>query len=155
MNISDVKVIDRCDDIDFDEVNSILHFYGLSDLDTPTQRQVFLNSYVTIFIKEGDKIVGLGRSISDGITHASIYNIAVRDEYRGHGIGKLIIDEILKRVEGCTVDEILKRVEGCTVTLYTSPRHIGLYEHWGFRRMKTSYAIFHNEEYYEEQGFIE
>ena len=143
MNISDVKVIDRCDDIDFEEVNSILHFYGLSDLDTPTQRQVFLNSYVTIFIKDGDKIIGVGRAISDGITHASIYNIAVRDEYRGHRIGKLIIDEILKRVEGCTV------------TLYTSPRHIGLYEHWGFRRMKTSYAIFHNEEYYEEQGFIE
>jgi len=143
MNISDLKVIERCDEVDFEEVNSILHFYGLSDLDTPTQRQVFLNSYVTIFIKEGDKIVGLGRAISDGITHASIYNIAVRDEYRGNGIGKLIIDEILKRVEGCTV------------TLYTHPRHYGLYEHWGFRRMKTSYAIFHNEKYYEEQGFIE
>lgn len=143
MNIKELEVIDNCDEVDFEEVNRILNFYGLSDLDTPTQEKVFRNSYVTVFLRYKDKIVGVGRAISDGITHASIYNIAVRDEYRGQGIGKVIIDEILKRVNGCTV------------TLYTHPRHIGLYEHWGFRRMKTSYAIFHNEGYYEEQGFIE
>ncbi len=143
MNIKELEVIDNCDEVDFEEVNHILNFYGLSDLDTPTQEKVFRNSYVTVFLRYKDKIVGVGRAISDGITHASIYNIAVRDEYRGQGIGKVI------------VDEILKRVEGCNVTLYTSPKHIGLYEHWGFKRLKTAYVIFHDETHYKEAGFIE
>ena len=143
MNIKDLEVIDNCEEVDFEEVNHILNFYGLSDLDTPTQEKVFRNSYVTVFLRYKDKIVGVGRAISDGITHASIYNIAVRDEYRGQGIGKVI------------VDEILKRVEGCNVTLYTSPKHIGLYEHWGFKRLKTAYVIFHDETHYKEAGFIE
>lgn len=143
MNIKELEVIDNCDEVDFEEVNHILNFYGLSDLDTPTQEKVFRNSYVTVFLRYKDKIVGVGRAISDGITHASIYNIAVRDEYRGQGIGKVI------------VDEILKRVEGCNVTLYTSPKHIGLYEHWGFKRLKTAYVIFHDETHYKEAGFID
>ena len=143
MNIKELEVIDNCDEVDFEEVNHILNFYGLSDLDTPTQEKVFRNSYVTVFLRYDEKIVGVGRAISDGITHASIYNIAVRDEYRGQGIGKVI------------VDEILKRVEGCNVTLYTSPKHIGLYEHWGFKRLKTAYVIFHDETHYKEAGFIE
>ena len=137
------KVVDRIDDIDFQEVTDILTFHGLSDLDNDTQKKVFENSFVTIFIEADDKVIGVGRAISDGITHANIYNVAVRDEYRGHGIGKVI------------VDEILKRVEGCNVTLYTSPKHIGLYEHWGFKRLKTAYVIFADETHYKEAGFID
>ena len=137
------QIIDTVDGIDFEEVAEILSFYGLSNLDAKTQRTVFENSYVTIFIKTDEKLIGVGRAISDGITHAAIFNIAVRDEYRGHGIGKRI------------VDEILKRVEGCNVTLYTHPKHIGLYEHWGFKRLKTAYVIFHDESHYKEAGFID
>ena len=136
-------VIDTCEDIDFDEVSALLKYYGLSDLNSDTQRQVFQNSYVTIFIKDNGNLVGVGRAISDGICQAAVYNIAVRDEYRGKGIGKLILDEILSRLKGCNV------------VLYTHPKHLGLYEHWGFRKMKTSYAKFPLEEYFEKEGFFE
>ena len=136
-------VIDTCEDIDFDEVSALLKYYGLSELNSNTQRQVFQNSYVTIFIKDKGKLVGVGRAISDGICQAAVYKIAVRDEYRGHGIGKMI------------VDEILSRLKGCNVVLYTHPKHLGLYEHWGFRKMKTSYAKFPCEKYFEQEGFFE
>ena len=125
----DFQIIDKIDGIDFEEVAAILSFYGLSSLDAKTQKNVFANSYVTIFIKADEKLIGVGRAISDGITHASIFNIAVRDEYRGHGIGKVI------------VDEILKRVEGCNVTLYTHPKHIGLYEHWHKELISATFAL--------------
>ena len=49
------KVIDRIDDIDFKEVNDILTFHGLSELDNDTQKQVFENSYVTIFITADER----------------------------------------------------------------------------------------------------
>ena len=137
------EIQDSCEGIDFAEVSDLLHFYGLSDLDKDTQKRVFENSYVTIFIKDEDKLIGVGRALSDGICQGAIYNIAVRDEYRGKGIGKLI------------VDQILSRLPGCNVVLYTHPKHIGLYEHWGFRRMHTSYAKFPQEEHYEQEGFFE
>ena len=143
MNSSTYEIIDSCEDIDFREVSELLKYYGLSDLDSDTQRQVFRNSYVTIFVKKKDELIGVGRAISDGICQAAVYNIAVRDEYRGHGIGKMI------------VDEILSRLKGCNVVLYTHPKHLGLYEHWGFRKMKTSYAKFPCEEYFEQEGFFE
>lgn len=141
--MSKYKVIKSCENIDFSQVWEILHFYGLSDLDIDTQEKVFKSSYAVVFLMDGKKIIGVGRAISDGITLATLCNIAVRDAYRGNGLGKVILDNLLKQVEGCNV------------TLYTHPKHIGLYEHWGFSKLKTAYVIFNEEEHYKKEGFIE
>lgn len=137
------RVITSTDGIDFDEVNEILHFYGLSKLDTEHQKQVFENSFAVVFLLINGRVVGTGRAISDGICQAAIYNIAVKDEYRGNGLGKIILDQLLKQIKGCNV------------ILYTHPKHIGLYEHWGFSKMKTGYALYVNEGDYREAGFID
>ena len=129
--------------IDFSQVHEILHFYGLSNLDLETQEKVFRNSYAVVYLIAGDNVIGVGRAISDGICQAAIYNIAVRDEYRGKGLGKVI------------VDELLKQVEGCNVILYTHPKHFGLYEHWGFSKLKTGYAFYPQAEHYRAEGFID
>lgn len=136
------KIINSCANIDFSQVWEILHFYGLSDLDIDTQEKVFTNSYAVAFLMDGKKIIGVGRAVSDGITLAALCNIAVRDEYRGNRLGKVILDNLLKQVEGCNV------------MLYTHPKHIGLYEHWGFSKLKTAYVIFNEEEHYRDEGFI-
>lgn len=140
---TDYEIVDSCEGIDFSEVADLLKFYGLSELDADMQKKAFENSYVTIFLKKDHRIIGVGRAISDGVCQAAISNIAIKDEYRGNGLGKVV------------VDEILKRVEGFNVTLYTSPKHIGLYEHWGFSRLKTAYVIFPDPSHYREAGFIE
>ncbi|HAV90574.1 MULTISPECIES: GNAT family N-acetyltransferase [Eubacterium] len=141
--MSKYEIIKSCDDIDFEQVRDILNFYGLSNFDTKTQQMVFENSYAVVFIKDKDKIIGVGRAISDGICQASLFNIAVRDEYRGVGLGKVVLDNLINQLEGCTI------------TLYTHPKHFGLYEHWGFSKMKTGYAMYHDEEYYRKEGFID
>lgn len=137
------KIVKSCKNIDFIQVCEILHFYGLSDLDVETQKKVFKNSYAVVFLLEEKKIIGVGRAVSDGICQAALYNLAVRDEYRGNGLGKVIIDHLLKQVDGCNV------------ILYTHPKHIGLYEHWGFSKLKTAYAMYVDEEHYRSEGFIE
>ena len=129
--------------IDFDEVRDLLNGYGLSDLDTDTQRLVFERSYAKVFLLDDGHIAGVGRALSDGVCQASSYNIAVREDLWGRGLGKTI------------VDELLKQVEGCNVVLYTHPKHIGLYEHWGFKKLRTSYAHFQREEYFVAEGFLE
>ncbi len=137
------EIIKSCDDIDFSQVSEILNFYGLSDFDCKVQKKVFENSYAVTFLILEEKIIGVGRAISDGICQAQLCNVAVRDEYTGMGLGKVIIDNLLEQVKGCTV------------VLYTHPKHKGLYEHWGFSKMKTAYAIYNDEEHYRKEGFID
>ena len=140
---NDIEIKTSTDNIDFGEVSEILNFYGLSDYGKEIQKQIFQNSYAVVFLKKDNRIVGVGRAISDGITQAAIYNIAVRDSYRGQGYGKLI------------VDELVKQLTGCNIVLYTHPKHIGLYEHWGFSRLHTAYARYIDETHYREEGFID
>jgi ribosomal protein S18 acetylase RimI-like enzyme len=104
---------------------------------------VFENSFAVVFLIANGRVVGTGRAISDGICQAAIYNIAVKDEYRGNGLGKIILDQLLEQVRGCNV------------ILYTHPKHIGLYEHWGFSKMKTGYALYADKEEYRSMGFID
>lgn len=130
------------DNINFNEVRDILSYYGLSDADTETQKKIFQNSYAVVFMIEKGKVIGVGRAISDGVCQAALYNIALDKEHCGHGLGKVIIDKLLEQVRGCNV------------ILYTHPKHFGLYEHWGFSRMKTGYALYLHEEFYRNEGFI-
>lgn len=55
MNI-DYEIKTDNDGIDFEEVAEILHFHGLSDLDTETQKKVFLNSYAVVYLISEGKI---------------------------------------------------------------------------------------------------
>lgn len=130
------------DNIDFNEVYDILSYYGLSHADAEMQKKIFENSYAVVFLMHDNKVIGVGRAISDGISQALLCNIALDKYHRGIGLGKVI------------VDELLKQVRGCNVILYTHPKHIGLYEHWGFSRMKTGYALYQDEENYRNMGFI-
>lgn len=140
---NDIEIITSTDDIDFGEVSEILSFYGLSDYGKEVQKQIFENSYAVVFLKKENVIIGVGRAISDGITQAAIFNIAVLDSYRGQGYGRLI------------VDELIKQLSGCNIILYTHPKHIGLYEHWGFSRLHTAYARYVDDTHYREEGFID
>ena len=134
------------ENIDWASVAGLLNYFGLSQLDTDTQKQVFLNSYAVAFAYDGEKLIGCGRVISDGICQAAMYNIAVNEDYHGQGIGRRIIESLLEQVKGCTV------------TLYTHPRSVALYEKFGFRRLKTGLTRFadpdHSLDYLESTGFI-
>jgi spermidine synthase len=48
---------------------------------------------------EGDRIIGMGRAISDGISDAYIQDLAVLRSHRKQGIGKIILQALLERLE--------------------------------------------------------
>ena len=136
----DVKI--DISDVDFEKVAEILLYHGLSSLDAKTQKKVFSNSYAVVFLYDEGSLFGVGRALSDGVSQAVIYNVALVEKYRGRGLGKVI------------VEEIMKQVPGCNVILYTAPQLSSIYEHWGFRRMKTGFAKYVDQDLYEAKGFI-
>jgi len=74
-----------------------------------------------------DKPVGMGRAISDGICDSYIQDVMVLNEYRGRGIGTLILDEIIKYLKSRNINWI---------SLISEPDAVSFYQNYGFLQMK-------------------
>jgi GNAT superfamily N-acetyltransferase len=57
------------------------------------------NSWYSISIYHNRNLIGFGRIISDGIYQTLICDVMVHPEYQGQGIGKKIIEALLKKCE--------------------------------------------------------
>jgi len=75
-----------------------------------------------------DRIVGMGRAISDGVSDAYIQDLTVREEYRKQGIARRILQTILEKLFSDGLQWI---------GLIAEPGSIGLYHHAGFQQMTT------------------
>lgn len=111
--------------VDWERVVELLDYYLHGGLDAATQKLAFERSYARSFVYDGDQLIGVGRALSDGISQAAIYNVALDDRYQGQQLGRGI------------VRHLISQVPGCTVILYTHPQTVSMYEKFGFRRMKT------------------
>lgn len=132
--------------IHWQEVSDVLRRSGLSDRSAEDQKTIFTNSYAVVFVYDRERIIGVGRALSDGVCQASVYNIALDEEYQGYGIGRKLIQLLLDQVRGQNV------------ILYTHPRTVALYEKMGFRRNKTAMCLFHGSEeslnWMDQEGFL-
>ncbi|MCM0647388.1 GNAT family N-acetyltransferase [Clostridium swellfunianum] len=130
-------------DIDFEEVCQVIHKAGLSTHAVDLTKKAFENSYLTVFVFDGDKLIGTGRAISDGVYQAGIYDIAVLPNYQGKGIGRLIMEELHKNLEGINI------------ILYANPTAVEFYKRLGYSKMLTGMARFKNQALMREKKFIE
>lgn len=55
---------------------------------------------------DNDRLIGMGRAISDGVSDAYIQDITVLNTYRGRGIGKLIVNFIIDDLKQKKIDWI-------------------------------------------------
>jgi len=79
-----------------------------------------------------DKLIGMGRAISDGVCDAYIQDVAVLHEFRRKGIGVLIMDELVKYLKSKNINWI---------SLISEPKAVSFYQRYGFSRM-TDYVPF-------------
>lgn len=64
------------------------------------------NSFRFAALFDGDKLVGMGRAISDGVSDAYIQDIVVRSDYRGGGWGSKIVSLLVDELHAAGVDWI-------------------------------------------------
>ncbi len=92
----------------------------------------FVIAYDTIL----KKAVGMGRTISDGVSDAYIQDVVVFQDRRGEGIGKGIISELVKHA----------RESGLAwIGLIAERDTMGFYEPLGFRTFKGTPMLLRNE----------
>lgn len=82
------------------------------------------NSWLTLSVYDQDQLVGFGRVVSDGVMYAMIYDLIVRPEYQGKGIGKSILEKLINR---CKMQGIQQ------VQLFCAKGKIQFYERFGFQ----------------------
>ncbi|MEI7368280.1 GNAT family N-acetyltransferase [Pectobacterium sp. 1950-15] len=128
-----IRIETSTNNIPWQQVADLLAFYELSDDNAATQETIFKNSFSVIFLFDGGQLIGVGRTLSDGVCQAAIYNIALDERYHGQGLGKQIIQALVETVAQCNI------------ILYTHPQTVSLYEHVGFRRMKTGMAKYRED----------
>jgi len=84
------------------------------------------NLTVFVTVRENSKLIGFGRAISDGIYRALVDDIIVDGSYQKQGIGRMVIENILKQLNG--IDEIF---------LNTKPDLEVFYKKFGFNKVNT------------------
>lgn len=62
-------------------------------------QQAYLNSAFVVTAWDGDRLIGAGRAITDGLFNAYLPDIAVCPEYRSKGVGRKVIGLLLEKCE--------------------------------------------------------
>ena len=77
--------------------------YGL----TPSELEKALRaSWHLVCAYDGERLVGFGRMMSDGVLHAMIYEMIVEPTYQGQGIGTHILKQLIAYCQAAGVRDI-------------------------------------------------
>jgi ribosomal protein S18 acetylase RimI-like enzyme len=91
--------------------------------------RLIAGSHCFVIATEDERIVGMGRVISDGVSDAYIQDLTVRHDRRKQGIGQLILRSLLERID----------TDGIRwIGLIAEPGSGNLYRRAGFREMAAS-----------------
>ncbi|MBQ0734869.1 GNAT family N-acetyltransferase [Aquimarina celericrescens] len=81
------------------------------------------NTTIRTAIKTDNKLIGFGRALTDGVYRAMLDDIVVDKKYRAQGFGKIIVEELLRQLNG--VEQIF---------LNTKPELESFYKTFGFSK---------------------
>lgn len=130
MNNGDIE-IRFVDSWSIDEIVELYRAGGWwkESYDTSLINQMIAGSFVFAVVVDTtiDKAVGMGRVISDGISDAYIQDLVVLPKYRGYGIGKKLVDFLIKQ---CLSKGIV------WIGVIAEPGSDKLYRGLGFKPMK-------------------
>ena len=80
--------------------------FWANERDYRSLRTMLFNSTEIISIWQEDCLIGFGRATSDKIYRAVLWDIVVKSEFKGVGIGKLIVENLIKRKSIKNVERI-------------------------------------------------
>jgi ribosomal protein S18 acetylase RimI-like enzyme len=127
--------VDDIRDVDLDELSNLYRIAPLGEKPPAALATVFTNSMFKCFVYAGEKLIGAGRALADGVDCAYIADVAVHPDHQGRGLGKAIIRRLVELSS-----------DHKKVILYANPGTEGFYRGLGFLHMNTAMGIWHDRE---------
>jgi GNAT superfamily N-acetyltransferase len=63
-------------------------------------------SWYAVSAYDGERLVGFGRVLTDGVMHSMIYDLIVAPDFQGHGIGTSILDMLVQKCRNAGIYDI-------------------------------------------------
>lgn len=80
-----------------DEYTTLCSSVGWEDyMNFDVAKTSLTNSIYSVMVKDGDEVIGMGRIVGDGAIYFYIQDVMVRPDYQCKGIGKEIMDELMR-----------------------------------------------------------
>ena len=131
------------DAIDWTELSALYRAAPLGDKPPALLQPVFGNSRYKCVAFDDGQLVGAGRALADGHDCSYICDIAVLPSLQGTGLGQQIVAWLVEQSRGHK-----------KIILYSVPGKEAFYKRFGFLRMNTAMAIFHDEARARERGYV-
>lgn len=116
-----------CKQINLEELEKLCDAVGWVRRPLKKVKFALENSFliISIFYYEGKnkRLIGFARVTSDGSFNATIWDVVIHPEFQGNGLGKLLMDEVIKE---------LRKHDISTITLFADPEVVKFYKHVGF-----------------------
>jgi ribosomal protein S18 acetylase RimI-like enzyme len=138
-----IEWTDSLTGLDWDELVELYRVAPLGVKQVPVLQTAFSNSRFRWFVRDGGRLVGVGRALADGADCSYICDIAVHPSHQGTGLGKAIVGKLLEQSRGHK-----------KILLYAAPGKEPFYRRFGFERMLTAMAIFENQAAARERGYL-
>jgi ribosomal protein S18 acetylase RimI-like enzyme len=130
--------------VDWDALSNLYRIAPLGEKKAADLKVSFTNSRYCCLVYDGERLIGAGRALADGIDCSYICDLAVHPEYQRSGIGRGIVTRLIELSRGHR-----------KIILYAVPGKEAFYHMLGFRRMTTAMAIFQNQAQALEHGLID
>ncbi|HEY8888793.1 MAG TPA: GNAT family N-acetyltransferase [Clostridium sp.] len=101
-------------------------------------QSAFQKSYKVVTACDGERLIGSCRMLSDGICYGAVFDVAVLPEYQKIGVGKGLMNLLLKE------EELM------TIHLTSTFGNEEFYKKLGFKKHKTAYSKYPFESKYVE-----
>lgn len=123
---------------DYETVADLLRevLYTHKNITTEDVKKAFTHSSYVVYAYKDERLIGLARAISDEIEWTYLAEVAVKDEYRGKGIGTSLIQSVLEHFKGHEIFSV------------SFADSIPFYEKSGFKRSKNGFTYAGWEEEY-------
>ena len=140
----DYEWVFSADAVDWAQLVELYRIAPLGQKTTAELQVCFSNSRYVCFVYDGERLVGAGRALADGLDCSYLADIAVHPEYQGTGIGKSIVNRLVELSAGHS-----------KIILYAAPGKEDFYRKLGFKRMTTAMALFRDQDAACARGALE
>lgn len=130
----DINLVHTFDDSYLDSIYKTYQSVGWLNHNKDNIESILKNSTHIVFALHNNKVIGVGRALSDGVFNAAIYDVIVRPDYQNLKIGSRIVNDLLVQIGDVS----------CIHLISTSGK-LDFYRKQGFSKLKTGMAIYQSE----------